>query len=1058
MPPKPTTTLQPLSTTDSILQNAIVASDALRKISDSSSGSVPFLQSISAVSFAIFSVVQAVKVNKEQYVRMVEQIQTLLWAIAEICYKSKIGAVLPLSIVNNIGNFARTLQKILTCAEDQLKMGKVKRFFRQAEHAQQLEACKTELEHSLQVISVQHGIGTLATLADLKIEETARREQLLELASSFAATATASSETYSLYGGDSVASSSSSLSMLPPSPKIFHGRESELKALVSMFLQPSARGVILGPGGIGKTSLATAVMHDPDIVAKYTQRYFVPCDSALTPAALLSLVASHLRLNQPESRVTPKLVIRHLSAAGPAVLLVFDNFETAWEPPASREKIEDLLSLLTNIAHLALLASPSGSHVTMRGAERPSKVRWTRPFLVPLTPLTYEAARKTFFDIADEDHDNVSIQKLLRLTDNVPLAVNLIANLASFEGSETVLLRWKDESTTLLSEGQDRRSNLDMSIMLSLSSPRIQSVPGAQELLGVLSLLPDGLTAADLAEISFPTSIPETQKCRAALIRTSVTYRDQEERLKVLVPIREYVLKYHRPAMSLVRPVRAYLNDVLMLWKSYRQISAPDCIPRVTAHLGNFNSVLDWGLRYDDDDVSGTIKSILNLDSFARATNREVTNLLDRVHDFVERCGDPRLTGDYTTMLFEKHLHRGIPDFHKLEIKGIESFKLANDPVGEVQLYNVLGSYYLMRVRDNDKALGYYRRALQLATKIRDANGETKAWMHLAEVDSNRGNYRLSVKYAQRAQQATKPNGHLIAEAHCIEVEARSLTALGDFKRAAEQLTRARMLAGLCRMRWGSLDISLMNAQGDIHFFKSEYEEVRTVQVQILEKTSEHNPIEYALAHLNIARVNSAVGADEPIVRKNLDTARTTFTQVEFPLGIDLCDIAEADLQLRLGRTAEPCQCYRRCLSSYLAEPEFAILCLNKLADPAFCLHDLPTTFGYALALLGVGRKSQNMLAIHTSLRCLGDIFSVQGDEDTAVSLFTLALEGFMAMDVHRSRADCLVRLGESALRRGNVAKAEAAWTEAWPLYERSSQGKTLGIVDEKLASLRTSY
>lgn len=184
--------------------------------------------------------------------------------------------------------------------------------------------------------------------------------------------------------------------------------------------------------------------------------------------------------------------------------------------------------------------------------------------------------------------------------------MNLIANVVSFEGSGTVLRRWKSENTTLLSEGEDKRSNLDISIMLSLSSPRMRSVPGAHDLLGILSLLPDGISDSELVQTALP--IPEIQNCKAALIRTSLAYLDRDGRLKVLVPIREYVRNTHPPPTSLVRPVRKYLYDVLMLWKTYRQISAPDCIPRISANLGNFNSVLDWGLRFDDGDTSGTIR------------------------------------------------------------------------------------------------------------------------------------------------------------------------------------------------------------------------------------------------------------------------------------------------------------------------------------------------------------------------------------------------------------------------------------------------------------------
>jgi hypothetical protein len=48
-------------------------------------------------------------------------------------------------------------------------------------------------------------------------------------------------------------------------------------------------------------------------------------------------------------------------------------------------------------------------------------------------------------------------------------------------------------------------------------------------------------------------------------------------------------------------------------------------------------------------------------------------------------------------------------------------------------------------------------------------------------------------------------------------------------------------------------------------------------------------------------------------------------------------------------------------------------------------------------------------LGILKALQFLGDVFLAQGEEYTALNLFTVALEGFTAMDVHRSRAECML-------------------------------------------------
>src|SRR4051794_37717862 len=100
----------------------------------------------------------------------------------------------------------------------------------------------------------------------------------------------------------------------------------------------------------------------------------------------------------------------------------------------------------------------------MRGAERPAKVQWTHPFLLPLQPLSAEAAQQTFMEITDNVYRKEEVEKILQFTDNMPLAVDLMAHLSDYEGLTNILARWDIERTALLSVGYDRKSNLDASI------------------------------------------------------------------------------------------------------------------------------------------------------------------------------------------------------------------------------------------------------------------------------------------------------------------------------------------------------------------------------------------------------------------------------------------------------------------------------------------------------------------------------------------------------------------------------------------------------------------
>ncbi|KAJ7092891.1 hypothetical protein B0H15DRAFT_765747, partial [Mycena belliarum] len=245
-------------------------------------------------------------------------------------------------------------------------------------------------------------------------------------------------------------------------------------------------------------------------------------------------------------------ITTHLSR-GPQCLLVLDNLETSWDSTESRGNVEEFLSLLADISHLAII-------ITMRGAEPPGKVSWTRPFLPPLPPLSYEAAHETFLDIADDLHDSKEISKLLSLTDNLPLAVDLMAHLVNYESCAAVLQRWETERTSVLSAGHNRLSSLNTSIQVSLSSPRLTCLPGTKALLSLLSVLPDGLSEGVSHQSNLP--IQDIAACRTALLRTSLAHINHKQQLTLLVPVREYIYSLYPPSWKLVQPLQQYFHKL----------------------------------------------------------------------------------------------------------------------------------------------------------------------------------------------------------------------------------------------------------------------------------------------------------------------------------------------------------------------------------------------------------------------------------------------------------------------------------------------------------------
>ncbi|KAJ7844659.1 P-loop containing nucleoside triphosphate hydrolase protein [Mycena leptocephala] len=385
--------------------------------------------------------------------------------------------------------------------------------------------------------------------------------------------------------------------MLPSKPKIFYGRESELEDIVKMLNKDLPRIAILGAGGMGKTSLARAAVHHPNVTTKYEHRFFITCDSTHNSIGIAAVIGAHLGLNSGRDLTKP--VLRYLSKKSPS-LLILDNLETPWEPKEARGDVEEFLSLLTDIQHLALI-------ITMRGAERPAKVRWTRPFLQPLKPLTDHAAWQTFVDIAEDYHEINDIKQILKLTDNMPLAVDLIAHLVDSEGCSNALSRWETEKTSVLSAGKDRRSSLDASIALSISSYRMKSVPGSKDLLSLLSILPDGLSNVELLQSNLP--IQDILGCKAILLGTSLAYLDDKKKLKSLVPIREHVLQFYPPSFHLMEPLQKHFQLLLDLYQYHRgEMQIASKIDQLTSNLGNLKQVLQRGLHINNPDLSSAIE------------------------------------------------------------------------------------------------------------------------------------------------------------------------------------------------------------------------------------------------------------------------------------------------------------------------------------------------------------------------------------------------------------------------------------------------------------------
>jgi hypothetical protein len=237
------------------------------------------------------------------------------------------------------------------------------------------------------------------------------------------------------------------------------------------------------------------------------------------------------------------LILDTLKGSRGPLLLVLDNFETAWHSErVDHEQISKILLQISSVQHLSLV-------VTMRGIEKPHGVKWDK--LEELGVLTLDAARKVFLSIADECAATSGLDDLLRDVDYIPLAVTLLA-WVSQTGDESVddlHYRWREEKTKLLNRGAGRDANIETSIELSLGSRLMKDCPAALQLLSNVCELPAGISNRR-GDISAQTTIPEGSVSRAVhtLKQLSLAHTStlSSSHLTTLSPIRAYMRHYRR--------------------------------------------------------------------------------------------------------------------------------------------------------------------------------------------------------------------------------------------------------------------------------------------------------------------------------------------------------------------------------------------------------------------------------------------------------------------------------------------------------------------------------
>ncbi|KZT56064.1 TPR-like protein [Calocera cornea HHB12733] len=582
---------------------------------------------------------------------------------------------------------------------------------------------------------------------------------------------------------------------VPRKPTVFYGRDDLVKSIVQLLLrEETCRIPLLGAGGMGKTSVAAAAINDRYVKEKFSEGIiFLSCEGVVSADGIINALAAFLGIHAKSH--ARRALLAYLSSHGD-ILLVLDNLESALES-VDTENVEQLLGALAELPRLSLI-------ITMRGTIPPTSVEWEDACLRPLDRISTEASRQIWDHVAKK-HDDKLDQLLARL-DGLPLAIYLMACLGKLLAPAKLLDAYDREATKIVKlRGGGRLKSLEVSIELSIQSATMQEEPHALPLLSLISLLPDGINVVALPSLISSMSTVVTTSA-SVLLQVALAF-DDRDRLKVLSPIRDYVLIKYPPQGLALEEVRATFMKFALCAYLLGTDQTEKAVKLLSAQFGNITSVLVhfWKSEPNENELSELLEATGQAAEFAQVTAYGDSILLLReAKTRLMKLEHWKDAADCTQKMAEiQRMREYFPEATEL-LNGAKSlYQRSQNGAGMARCTWTLGE--MLRMQDRyPEAATMFREAKTAFEEVNARLGAAQCTMSLGEVLRRQSQYDQATQHLHDAMAVFEEMNNELGQAQCLWSLGSVLRMQDNIESSVQTFERAKTIYDRIGHRLGS--------------------------------------------------------------------------------------------------------------------------------------------------------------------------------------------------------------------------------------------------------------